>query len=305
MAAILDDGRKKGVFVDGEKGAWIVKPDSPEETPAVVRKGDGTTLYITRDLARIKYWEDKWHPDLMVNVVDVAQEFHFKKLFESAVKLKLTSAENVHVKFGRMQFKDGAMSTRKGNIVILNEVLDEAEKRSLALIKEKGAELTEKERKELARIMGIGAVKYNILHQNRLSNITFDWNQMLSLEGNSAPYLMYTVARAKSIVRKAGLKPSQTKSYELILSDDTETKVVLDILGFAESLEKAANEFKPNHIANLLYQLAQDFNSFYNALPVLQAEKRLMQSRLLIIGAVITVIEDAFKLLGLEVPEKM
>jgi len=305
MGAILEDGRKKGVFVDGEKGAWIVKPDTPEETPAVVRKGDGTTLYITRDLARIKYWEDEWHPDLMINVVDVAQEFHFKKLFESAVKLKLTSAENIHVKFGRMQFKDGAMSTRKGNIVILNEVLDEAEKRSLALIKEKGAELTDKERKELGKLMGIGAVKYSILHQNRISNMTFDWDQMLSLEGNSAPYLMYTVARAKSIVRKAGVKLSEAKNYELILSDNAETKVILDILSYPDALDKATTEFKPNHIANFLYQLTQDFNSFYNALPVLQAEKRLMQSRLLITSAVITVMEDAFGLLGLVVPEKM
>jgi len=305
MSSILDDGRKNGVIVDGEKGAWIIKPDDPAETPAVVRKADGATLYVTRDLARIKYWEEKWHPELMVNVVDVAQEFHFRKLFEAAQKLKLTPAVNVHVKFGRMQFKEGGMSTRKGNIIILNDVLDKAEKRSSALIKEKGAELTETEQTKLSKSMGVNAIKYNILHQNRLSNMTFDWDQMLSLEGNSAPYLMYTVARAKSILRKAGLSPDETKDYDLVITDNLETKVVLDILAYSESLDRATEEFKPNHIANLLYQLASDFNTFYNALSVLQAETAKKESRLLITSAVITVMEDGFKLLGMDVPDKM
>ena len=304
MKDILDYGRKSGVFVDGEKGAWIVKPENPEDTPAVVRKADGSSLYITRDLARIKYWEEQWHPDLMVNVVDVAQEFHFRKLFEVAYKMKLTTAENIHVKFGRMQFKGGGMSTRKGNIIILNDLLDESVRRSLDLINEKGAELTEKEKISLSELMGVGAVKYAILHQNRVSNITFDWDQMISLEGNSAPYLMYTVARAKSILRKAGIRISDIKS-DLILSDDMETKVVLDVLSYPEAVEKASSEFKPNHIANLLYQIAQDFNSFYNSLPVIQAGKDLKESRLLITASVIKVMEDAFGLLGLEVPEKM
>ncbi|MBN2096330.1 arginine--tRNA ligase [Candidatus Peregrinibacteria bacterium] len=305
MQMILEQGRKSGVIVDGEKGAWIIKPDDPEDVPAVVRKSDGATLYITRDLARIKYWETEWHPTLMVNVVDAAQKFHFRKLFEAARKLNLTTAAQVHVDFGRMRFKDGSMSTRKGNIVRLNEVLDEAEKRSLALINEKGAELSDAEKKALSRIMGVGAVKYSILHQNRVSDMTFDWDQMLSLEGNSAPYLMYTVARAKSIVRKADISLSDTGDYELQLSDDLETKVILDLLQYSEALERAAEEYKPNHIANCLYQLAQDFNTLYNALPVIQAEEPIRKSRLLITGAVIRIMEDAFGLLGLSVPEKM
>lgn len=305
MQAVLENGRKSGVIVDGEKGAWIIKPDDPADVPAVVRKSDGATLYITRDLARIQYWEEEWHPDVMINVVDAAQEFHFRKLFEAAEKLKLTSATNVHVKFGRMQFKDGAMSTRKGNIILLTDLLDEAEKRSLELINEKGAELSEKEKKELARIMGIGAVKYSILHQNRISDMTFDWDQMLSLEGNSAPYLMYTVARAKSILRKADVGLQDVENYDLILSDALEIKVVLDLLQYPEALGRAAEEYKPNHIANFLYQLAQDFNTFYNALPVIQADEEIKKSRLLITAAVIRLTEDAFKLLGLEAPEKM
>jgi len=305
MPAVLEYGRKKEVFVDGKKGSWIVMPEDPRDPPAVVRKYDGATLYITRDLARIDYWEKTWNPNLMVNVVDVAQEFYFRQLFDAADRLRLTTARNVHVKFGRMQFKDVKMSTRKGNIVLLEKVLDEAEERSLNLIKERGADLSDGEQGRLARIMGINSVKYNILHQNRISNITFNWDHMLSLEGNSAPYLMYTIARAKSILRKADVDLSDISGYDLNLSDDAEYNVVLDLLMYTDALKRATDDFKPNHIANFLYQVAQSFNTFYNALPVLKADEDMKKSRLLLIGTVITLMEDGFKLLGMEVPEKM
>jgi arginyl-tRNA synthetase len=305
MKPILDEGRKSGVIVDGKDGAWIVESNNPDEPPAVIRKADGATLYVTRDLARIKYWEKMWSPDLMVNVVDVAQEFHFKKLFEVAEKLKLTKAKNVHVGFGRMQFKDGSMSTRKGNIIMLSQLLDESEVRAQKLIEEKNVELDEAGKAELARVMGVGSVKYSILHQNRVSNITFDWDKMLSFEGNSAPYLMYTVARAKSIFRKAGLKAEECADFDLVLSDDKETKLMLDLMAYPEALERAARDFRPSHLANYLYELAQDFNAFYNDLPILQAEKELRNSRLLLTSATVKVMAEVFGLLGLEVPEKM
>jgi arginyl-tRNA synthetase len=304
MKPILDEGRKSGVIVDGKEGAWIVPSANPDEPPAVLRKKDGATLYITRDLARIQYWEKEWKPDLMVNVVDVAQEFHFRKLFEVAEKLRLTEAKNVHVGFGRMQFKDGAMSTRKGNIIMLSQLLDEAEARAAKLIETKEVELDAEGKAALVRVMGVGSVKYNILHQNRAQNITFDWDKMLSFEGNCAPYLMYTIARMKSIFRKAGLSPDEAKG-SLVLSDDKETKVVLDLLFYPDTVARAAREFKPSHIANWLYAVAGDYNALYNDLPVLQAEKELRESRLLITAATLALMQDAFGLLGLEVPEKM
>lgn len=305
MQAVLDDGRKKDVFVDGEGGAWIVMPDDPNDTPAIVQKSDGTSIYLTRDLAQMAYWEKTWHPSLMVWVVGAEQSFYFKQRFHASRKLSQTSAKMVHVEFGRMQFKDGGMSTRKGNIVKLLEVLNEAEKRALKLVKEKGEDLSEVQQKELARIMGVGSVKYNVLHQNRIHNMTFDWDKMLTFEGNSAPYLMYTIARAKSILKKANVSLSDVKDYKLALSDDVETKVVLDLLMYPDALSRAYEEFKPNHIANFLYQLAQNFNTMYNALPVIKAEENIKKSRLLITGAAIRIMEDAFALLGLEVPEKM
>jgi arginyl-tRNA synthetase len=197
------------------------------------------------------------------------------------------------------------MSTRKGNIIMLSQLLDESEVRAQKLIEEKNVELDEAGKAELARVMGVGSVKYSILHQNRVSNITFDWDKMLSFEGNSAPYLMYTVARAKSIFRKAGLKAEECADFDLVLSDDKETKLMLDLMAYPEALERAARDFRPSHLANYLYELAQDFNAFYNDLPILQAEKELRNSRLLLTSATVKVMAEVFGLLGLEVPEKM
>jgi arginyl-tRNA synthetase len=306
MHSVLEEGRKSGVFVDGDQGAWVIQPDDPEGTPVLIRKSDGTTLYITRDLARIKYWEKKWHPDLMVNVVDSAQEFHFKQLFFAARKLDLTKAPNVHVSFGRMQFKDGAMSTRKGNILLLTDLLDEAEKRAYQLAKEKAHDLSEAELRELARVMGIGAVKYSILSQARTTNIVFDWDKILTFEGNSAPYLMYTIARAKSVLRKSGMSFERIDNFDLDIQLDAESKILIHLMMYPDALRRAEKDFKPNHIANYLYQLAQDYNAFYNGNPILQADSEsLKKSRLLMTASVIKVMEDGFKLLGMEVPERM
>ncbi len=305
MGPIIEDGIKKGIFVKGVGGSLIMETNNPDEPPAVVRKSDGTTLYLTRDLAQIAFFEKEYHPDLMVWAVDVAQSMHFRHRFEAAKKLGLSKAELKHVEFGRMQFKDARMSTRTGNMVRLTEVLDEAEKRSLILIQEKGADLSPAEQKELARIMGIGSVKYNILHQNRIQNMTFEWGKMLSFEGNSAPYLMYSVARAKSLIRKSEATIDEVGDYQLKLEDDIEMKLILSLMKYSEALKRAQEEFKPNHIANFLYSLAQDFNTFYSGLSILEAEDNLKQSRLLLTSCVIKVMEDGLSLLGIEIPERM
>lgn len=306
MQAILETGKEGGVIIEGEKGSWIIPSDQPDGTPVLLRKSDGTTLYATRDLARIKYWEETWHPELMLTVVDAAQSFHFQQVFFAAEKLRLTKAKNVHVDFGRMQFKDGQMSTRKGNILLLTQVLDEAQERALKLVEEKGIELSEKEKTDLAQLMGVNSIKYNILSQNRSTNITFDWDKMLSFEGNSAPYLMYTVARAKSVLRKAKIEKSFLHKFDLALGLDVEKKVMIQALMYPDALRRSTEDFKPNHIANYLYELASDFNSFYNGTSILQAEtESLKNSRLLLTATVIKIMEDGFKLLGMKVAERM
>ncbi|MDZ4216851.1 MAG: arginine--tRNA ligase, partial [Candidatus Gracilibacteria bacterium] len=183
MESIIKEGVRKGIIVEGEKGALIIPMNDPNKPPAIIRKKDGATLYATRDLARIKYWQDELKGDLGINVVDIAQKLYFEQLFESAQKMGFTKMKQVHIDFGRMEFPEGGMSTRKGKVVLLEEVLDEAERRAYEKIESHDSELSEQGKHELARIMGIGAIKYNVLSQNRNKNYTFDWNQMLSFEG--------------------------------------------------------------------------------------------------------------------------
>ncbi len=305
MKTILEEGRAKGVFVDGEKGSWIVLPDNPEDPPALVKKSDGASLYLTRDLAQMDFLGKEYHPDTIAWVVDVAQSLYFQQRFHAYRKLRQTHTEFVHVVFGRMDFKGGSMSTRKGNIIRLLDLLNEAEEQAMKLVQEKTEGMSPDETKELARILGIGSVKYNILSQNRIQNITFDWDRMLSFEGNSAPYLMYTAARANSILRKSEIKPTEFKKYTLHLAEPAEFKVAIHLLRYPFAIERAALEYKPNHLATALYELAQDFNSLYNAFPVLKAPEELKESRLLLTAAVSQTLTHGLSLLGIEVPKKM
>ena len=154
--------------------------------------------------------------------------------------------------------------------------------------------------------MGIGAIKYNILSQSRTTNITFDWDKMLAFEGNSAPYIMYTAVRAKSIIQKSDFDMETIDNFDLKLSDDIETNLIIDFMMYPDAIRRAAEEFKPNHIANYLYNLAQNFNTFYNAMPILQADsEELKKSRLLLTACTVLIMENGLGLLGIEVPEKM
>lgn len=304
MQKIIDLGISKKVFVEGEKGALICQFENEKWTPLVIRKSDGATLYATRDLARIDYWEKTWKPELMINVVDTAQEFYFKQLIEASNKLKLTNATQVHVSFGRMQFPGTAMSTRKGNIVLLEEVLDEAIKRARKIVEEKNQELSNEEKDKVAHEVGIGAVKYSVLSQNRNTNVIFTWDKMLALDGNSAPYLQYSHARACSILRKA--QDSCQLKVDSCQLNEYEAKILRHLTGFQEAIRSAAEEYKPNLLANYLYELTQEFNNFYNQVPVLQAEKEEEKNlRLKLVKAVIIVLKTGLNLLGLEAPERM
>ncbi|MBI5412825.1 arginine--tRNA ligase [Candidatus Peregrinibacteria bacterium] len=303
MRAIIDMGIKKGVFVTGEGGALIAPFENEKYPPCLIKKSDGATLYATRDLARTKYWEDTWHPDLMVMVVDVAQSLHFQQFFEVARMLKITKAPNIHVSFGRMSFPEKRMSTRKGNIILLEEVLDEAEERALKLVEEKNPDLSEKQKKAVARQVGIGAMKYAVLSQNRTTDITFTWDKMLSLEGNSAPYLQYVYARARAILRKRGEENFRGGKY--ILTEPQELALAKLLPKLPEVVVHAAQEFKPNLIANYLFEVAQRFNGFYAAQEVLKAKPEIRAARLKLVEAATVVIKNGLKLLGIEVPEEM
>lgn len=306
MKPIIEEGKKKKVFVAGEKGALVVQyPEEKNLPPAIVVKGDGATIYMTRDLATARYRMDTWKPQSILYVVDVAQALYFRQLFTAVEMLGWKPPHLEHVQFGRMRFADKNMSTRKGNILRLEEVLDEAVKRAGDLINSRGDSIQTDNPAELAEMMGVGAVVYGILSQNRISELVFDWDRMLSFDGNSAPYLQYTHARARSVLRKAAVDDATEFPRNIADLSASERALVGGLLRFPEALEEARRSHLPHILTHYLYQLCQSFNAFYNNDPILQAEPPLKELRLALTALTATVLKCGAELLTLRVPDRM
>ncbi|MBU1151770.1 arginine--tRNA ligase [Patescibacteria group bacterium] len=302
LEGILKDGKERRIFEKGEQGAFVVHYDDENMAPLVVQKKDGATLYSTRDFATAKYRIEEFRPVRILYVVDLAQNLYFKQLFQGFERFPWYHGECVHVNFGRMHMKDGKMSTRKGTVVLLDEVLDEAKERSLKLLEEKSPNLADKQK--IAEIIGVGAVKYSVLSQNRSTDIAFDWDKMLSLDGNSCPYLQYAYARCRSILRKSAEETKTRK--DPADAEERLLRLLAFFPKFPEAVAQAAEQYKPNLIANYLYDLAQEFNSIYNSIPILSAEnKKERERRLKIVEAVSQILKNGLKLLVIEVIEEM
>jgi arginyl-tRNA synthetase len=278
--------------------------------PALIRKSDGGFNYTTTDLATIDYRLKTWSPDEIVYVVDDRQSGHFKKLFAAFTRWQPDAAKKVkliHVGFGKIMGEDGKpFKTRSGDTVKLGDLLDEAEERALKIVSAKSPELPEAQRREIARVIGLGAVKYADLLPNRQSDYVFSWDKMLALSGNTAPYLQYAYARIRSIFRKAGDNPERgTRNVELRLAAPEELALAKHLLNFGLVLEAAAAEYRPNFICNYLYELAGKFTSFYENCPVLKAEPAERASRLVLCDLTARVLRQGLEVLGIETLEQM
>ena len=301
---VFSDGSvppKEDVFLVNRDGEWV--PD-----PALVRKSDGGFNYMTTDLATIDFRLKTWSPNEIVYVVDDRQSAHFKKLFitfdrwqpEAAKKVKL-----VHVGFGKILGDDGKpFKTRSGDTVKLGELLDEAEERAFKIVSEKNPDLPESQRREVARVIGLGAVKYADLLPNRQSDYVFSWDKMLALTGNTAPYLQYAYARIRSIFRKLENSESYKKA-ELKLVAPEEISLGKFLLNFGQTLEAVADDFRPNFLCTFLFELAGKFTSFYENCPVLKADESTRNSRLLLCDLTARVLKQGLNVLGIEVVEQM
>lgn len=300
---VLKEGKEKGLFVEGEKGALIFNMGE-DETPALIQKGDGTTLYLTRDVATVKYRVETWHPESILYVVDTAQSLHFEQDF--AISKALGYAEGTaleHISFGRMSFADASMSSRKGNTIRLEFLLDEAAKRAGELSAERGTELPREEYAALAEIVGVGSVKYAILSQDRQKDIVFDWNKIITLEGNSAPYLLYSYARSRSIIEKVGDIPL---SGMPAFSKESEKNIVRQLLKFPDALDRALHERKPHIVCTALYEMCQEFNRFYGTTSVAGAETELQKrTRLGVVHAFMYALKSGLSILGIPTLERM
>jgi arginyl-tRNA synthetase len=300
---VFSDGTlppKEDPFLVNRDGEWI-------DDPALVRKSDGGFNYTTTDLATIAYRLKTWSPDEIVYVVDDRQSGHFKKLFAIFSRWKSDDAKKVrliHVGFGKILGDDGKpFKTRSGDTVKLGELLDEAAERAYKTVSEKSSELPEAQKKEIARVVGIGAVKYADLLPNRQSDYIFSWDKMLALQGNTAPYLLYAYARIKSIFRKA---ESVRRKAEIILAAPEEIALARHLLNFGLTLEAVAEEFRPNFLCNYLFELAGKFTSFYENCPVLKADDAATRdSRLALCDLTARVLKQGLETLGIETLEQM
>lgn len=306
MGEVISQARQNGVATtDG--GAVIIRlDDAGITTPLILQRSDGATLYATRDLATAVYRIRTFRPAKILYVVGSDQRLHFRQLFEALKKLGYGDVEYVHVDFGLVRLPEGRMSTRRGRVVFLQEVLEEAIDRARALVDEKNPELPEAERREVARIVGVGAIKYADLSQNRVKNIVFDWDRMLALDGDSAPYLQYTYVRARGIIRKGGDVALDVPFDGRAAASAQEWALIKHLARFPGVVHEATHTYYPHLLANHLFQLAQLFHAFYHEIPVLQAEDDgLRWSRQQLVWGVATVMRTGLGLLGIRVPERM
>ena len=304
LPAVVDRLLKSGLAEMSEGAVCVFFRDIPElaDKPCIIRKRDGGYNYATTDLATMDYRINDLKANAIWYVVGAPQILHFKQIFAIA-RREGYAADFHHVTFGSILGADRKlMKTRSGENVPLRDLLEEGITRARAIIAQKNPELAESERNEIARIIGLGAIKYADLSQYRMTDYIFSWDKMLSLHGNTAPYLQNAYVRIRSIFRKAeGASLSQAP----VLGEPAELNLAKRLCQFAEIVPQVLNDFRPNILANYLFELANSFHTFYEACPVLKADEPVRSSRLALCDLTGRVLQRGLKLLGIDVPEKM
>ena len=297
------------IFSDGtqplEQDPFKVKTDTGwTDSPALIRKADGGFLYATTDLATLQFRIDEWKADHIWYVVGVPQQLHFRQLFDAAARWGKTG-DFQHVGFGSILGDDRKlMRTRTGENVGLVEVLEEAVERAAKAIAEKNPDLAGEEAAQIAEIVGIGAVKFAELSQNRLTDYVFSWDRMLALQGDTAPYLQYSHVRIRSIFRKLDA-PFDPSTAEIHLNEEAEIHLARLLARFGEVLPTILEDFRPNLLANYVLELARAFHSYFEACPVLKAEEPIRSSRLALCDLTSRTLKQGLYLLGIAVPDRM
>ncbi len=305
LEGVVDRLQKAGMARESD-GALIVEFEEERLPVAIVRKSDGGFNYATTDIATIINRQEEFAPEKIVYVTDERQQLHFSQVFAICRRLGL-QLNLEHVWFGLMRLPEGTFSTREGNVIPLEQMLDEAESRALAIVEETSPDMPENQRREVARKVGIGALKYADLSQNPQTMIVFSWDKALALDGNSGPYLQYAHARIASVCDKYAERfpDKDLADYDVKAGDPVERDLLLRVCRFPEVVMKAASNFRPNYIAEYLYDVAQAYSSFYQNLPFLKAEEGVRESRVKICGMVAAVLKAGLELLGIEAPDRI
>lgn len=287
---IIEEGLEKGIFKEDEDGSVYVDFEGEKYPNTIVKRDDGSTLYISRDVANIRKRE-KGGFDLNMYVVASEQDLHFQQLFEIAKEFGYTDIQNEHISYGMLQLPGETMSSSKGNIIRLSTMMDKA--------RDKAAEI-EGHEVDNAEEVGLGAIKYANLSVSRPKDIVFEWDEVLDFEGDSGPYLQYTNVRAKSILREAEVDGEIVGEFE-----EEEYRLLQKLSEFPEVVERAADGREPAKIANYLSDLCEVFNSFYQSCQVLGVEEETEKRRLKLVEEFVKVTDQGLELLGIEALEEM
>jgi arginyl-tRNA synthetase len=302
MEAVVEEIDQKGLLVESN-GAKVVMLEEHNMPPCIIKKSDGATIYATRDLAAAFYRKKTYDFYKNIYVVGSSQSLHFKQVFTTIKLMGHDWADDCkHVGFGLVKFADGKFSTRSGNAIYLEELLDEAVVKALEVINEKNPNLENKE--EVAKKIGIGSIVFTYLKNNREKDIIFDWKEMLNFEGETGPYAQYTYARGKSILRKAG-EVSGNADFSKITSPE-EFELVKNIGRLQDAILAAIDKLEPSILTRHVIEIAKAFNKFYNAHGILNAQdEETKNARLKLVEATCQAVKNGLNLIGLEVVEKM
>ena len=301
MDAVIAELKEKSLLIE-DGGAMIVPLEDENMPPCLIVRSDGGTLYATRDIAAALYRKKTYDFCKCIYLTALDQNLHFAQWFEVIRKMGYDWYKDLyHVPFGLVSLETGKLSTRKGNVVLMEELLNEAVSETLNIINEKNPLLENKD--EVARQVGIGAVIFNDLYNGRIKDVVFSWSRMLSFEGETGPYVQYTHARACSILKKAGFS-AENIDFSLV-TDALSVEIAKLIDSFPDKLKEAAEKHEPSVVSRRLMDIAQAFNKFYHDNPILTSEDELKSARLLVTSAVRTVLALGLSVLGIKAPEKM
>jgi arginyl-tRNA synthetase len=300
---LAQDLLKKKVAKKSE-GAIVINLKKDGLGVSVLLTGDGTPLYHVKDFILAKLQEKEYSPSEIIHVVGAEQNLYFMQLFKILERISPRIAEKErHLSYGLVNLPSGKMSSREGKVITYEELKDKLQKKSLSETKKRNKKMLKKTLEKTAGTVMMGALKYDMIKTSPEKVIVFDWDRALSLQGNTGPYIQYTHARASSILRKA--KAKKPKLDASLLRDKEEIALLRSILRFGESITASARDLRPHYIANHAYELATRFNEFYETLPVIKAEDKVMNTRLALTECVRTVLKNALNLLGIEAPERM
>jgi len=302
LQPVIEKAKKTGAATES-RGALVFDLEDQGLGIAILQKSDGATIYLTRDLAKIMYCTETLKADRLIYVVGEDQKLYFRQLFAAAKKMGYKLADHsVHIYFGLVRLPEGKMSTRKGRVIFLEDLIVEAQKRAAAMISGKTKLTTDVEKEKLIKQISVGALKWNDLKEDPREPVIFNWDEMLSLKGNSAPYVQYAYARAASVLEKAG---ELKKPHSLMPTEPLEKSVVKKVAEFPSVVKKVVENNTSAPLATYLYELAQEYNSFYHELTILGAERKAKETRIALSAAVAQTLKNGLSLLGIEAPEKM